>query len=335
MDIDQFVAQHRQDWARMVELTDRSRHRMTPEELHEFVALYQRSAGHLSYVRSAFHQPELVARLSQHVAAAAAALYGTRRRGGIGVFRQFVGATFPAAVWQLRRMVLVSAVLTFVPALALGIWFAGSPAALDRSAPAAVRQAYVSHDFAAYYRSEPASAFATEVYTNNVRVAALTFAGGVFLCIPTAYLLVENGANLGAAAGLFAAAGQQPKFWGLVLPHGLLELTSVVLAGAAGLRLGWTVIDPGDRRRTDALAEEGRRAVVVLIGTVFTLAAAGAIEGFVTGSGLPTALRVGIGVLGESVLLIYLGVLGPRSVDPSDLGPADADLSDVDPAIGR
>ena len=106
-------------------------------------------------------------------------------------------------------------------------------------------------------------------------------------------------------AGLFHAAGQAPKFLGLILPHGLLELTAVCVAGAAGLRLGWTIIDPGDRPRGVALAEEARQAMVIVLGLVVVFAAAGIIEGFVTGSALPTFVRVGIGVAAEVGFLLY------------------------------
>src|SRR5207247_6360313 len=136
------------------------------------------------------------------------------------------------------------------------------------------------------------------------------FAAGILLCIPTAVILLFNSINLGVAVGLFAAVGKLPLLLGLLIPHGLIELTSVVIAGGAGLRLGWTLIDPGDRTRRAALAEEGRRALVVVAGLVLVFAAAGTIEGFVTGSSLRTWARVGIGVTGEATLLSYLFIRG-------------------------
>jgi uncharacterized membrane protein SpoIIM required for sporulation len=163
----------------------------------------------------------------------------------------------------------------------------------------------VNEDFESYYSSEPSAQFASEVTTNNIQVGFLSFAGGIAGCLFTAYILVSNGANLGWAGGLFAAAGQQPKFWGLILPHGLLELTAVFIAGAAGLRLGWTLIDPGDRTRGQALVDEGRRAVVLVVGLIGVFAVAGVIEGFVTGSRLPTSVRVGIGVATECAFAAY------------------------------
>src|SRR6266699_2552864 len=223
---------------------------------------------------------------------------------------RFFAVTFPAALWHIRWFVAVATLVSVLPAVGIGIWLANSPAAVEATAPAAVREAYVNHDFEAYYSSAPASEFAASVFSNNVQVAFVALALWILLCVGTLYVLIVNGANLGIALGLFAAVGQQPKFWGLVLPHGMLELTSVFIAGAAGLRLGWTLIDPDDRPRLTALAEEGRRTVVIVVGLILTFAAAGAIEGFVTGRPWPTALRVGIGGIVEIAFLAYALTLG-------------------------
>ncbi len=312
MDIDQFLSRNTPTWYRLHQLTRRAGAgvgRLSGGELKELIALYQRTSGHLSYAQTNFNDPTLNARLSQELAASGAIIYGSRPRT-LRAAGEFFTRTFPAALWRIRAFVAVSAVLTLGPAIAIGGWLANSPSAVDASAPAAVRQAYVNQDFAAYYSSQPAATFATEVYTNNIKVAGLAFAGGILLGIPTALLLITNGATLGQAAGVFAAAGQSAKFYGLILPHGLLELTSVIIAGAAGLRLGWAVIDPGDRPRAIAIAEEGRRSVVLVLGVILTLAVAGIIEGFVTGSTLPTAVRVGIGVAVEVAFLLYAVLLG-------------------------
>jgi uncharacterized membrane protein SpoIIM required for sporulation len=213
----------------------------------------------------------------------------------------------------VRAFLVVSAALTFVPSVALGVWLAHSGAALDAAAPPALRAAYVDEESNHYYTDHPSAQFATKVFTNNVQVAMLAFAAGILLCVPTALILVQNGASLGLAMGLFAAAGKLPLLFGLLLPHGLIELTSVVVAGAAGLRLGWTIVDPGDRRRREAMAEEGRRAVVLVLGVACTLLVAGTIEGFVTGSALPTAVRVGIGVSVEVAFLLYAWAYGRRA----------------------
>jgi uncharacterized membrane protein SpoIIM required for sporulation len=312
MDLDRFLATNQPLWDRLAVLASRGSrgaNRLSAQEIDELVRLYQRTSSHLSYVRTYYRDPALTARLTGLVATAGAVVYGTRPKSLRAVGRFFT-TTFPAALWHNRRFVGVAAALFYVPAIAVGVWLANSPTAIDAVGPPALREAYLNEDFESYYSSHPASEFAAQVTTNNIQVGFLAFAGGILLCVPTAYLLVLNGASVGVPAGLFSAAGQNAKFYGLILPHGLLELTAVVIAGSAGLRLGWSLIDPGDRLRRDAVSEEGRRSVVLVLGLVATFAVAGTIEGFVTGSGLPTFLRVGIGVAVETAFVLYAVVLG-------------------------
>lgn len=312
MDLDRFLATNQPLWDRLGTLTakgTRGADRLTAGEIDELVRLYQRTSSHLSYVRTYYRDPALTARLTGLVATAGAVVYGARPKSLRAVARFFT-ETFPGALWHNRRFVAVAAALFYLPAIAVGLWLGNSPDAIEAVGPPALRQAYLEEDFESYYSSKPASEFAAQVTTNNIQVGFLAFAGGILLCVPTALLLLYNGANVGVPAGLFAAAGENAKFYGLILPHGLLELTAVVIAGSAGLRLGWSLIDPGDRLRRDAVMEEGRRSVVIVLGLVATFGIAGIIEGFVTGSGLPTVVRVGIGVVVEVVFLLYVFVLG-------------------------
>ncbi|MDP9452225.1 MAG: stage II sporulation protein M [Actinomycetota bacterium] len=325
MDLDRFLAEHAPAWERLEALVGRAERglrRLDARELEELVALYQRASTHLSLARTYLRDPGLVARLTGLVASAAAVIYGTRPRT-LRALGRFAATTFPAAVWHLRRFVAVSSLLLVVPALAMGLWLDSSPRAVDAAAPEAARQQFLEEDFEAYYSSAPAAQFATQVFTNNVRVAVLAFAGGILACIPTAVVLLTNGANIGVAGGLFAAAGQSPRFFGLILPHGLLELTAVAVAGGAGLALGWAWLVPGDRPRLDALAEQGRRAVVVVLGLIGAFAAAGLIEGFVTGRPWPTALRVGIGVAAWAAFALYLAAQGRRAAGAGLTGLLD------------
>jgi len=319
VDLDRYITAHRPAWDRLAHLARRGRrgsHRLSPAELDELVVLYQRVSGHLSHARSAYADPGLTTTLTRLVADANAVIYGARRPVRQAV-RDFVLVAFPSAVWRIRRFVAVAAALTLLPALAVGAWIATSDAALEASAPEAVRAAYVEEDFEAYYSSEPASQFAAEVTFNNIQVSITAFAVGILACIPTAGILAFNGANVGVAGGLFHAVGEWERFWGLILPHGLLELTAVIVAGGAGLRLGWTLVDPGDRTRAAALTEEGRRSVVVVLGLIGAFAVAGLVEGFVTGSPLPTWARVGIGVAVWASFGTYVVRLG-RAAEAGD-----------------
>ncbi|HEY8526833.1 MAG TPA: stage II sporulation protein M [Acidimicrobiales bacterium] len=340
MDIDRFIARNAPVWGRLEHLVvkaGRGGKGLTPAEVDELVALYQRVSSHLSHARTAYGDPALTGRLTRVVSRANGLVYGTRGRT-LGAVADFFAWRFPAAVWQSGRFLAVSAALLLLPALAVGTWLATSDAALEASAPDAVREAYLEHDFEDYYSSQPASAFASQVTFNNIQVSLYAFAGGILACLPTVFLLVFNGANVGAAGGLFADAGELGKFFGLILPHGLLELTAVVVAGAAGLRLGWSLIAPGDRTRGEAVGEEARRAVVIALGLVLAFVVAGLIEGFITGRGVPTALRVGVGVVAEALFVMWVVVQGPAATArgvTGDLGELDRGWDDLAAARER
>jgi uncharacterized membrane protein SpoIIM required for sporulation len=100
----------------------------------------------------------------------------------------------------------------------------------------------------------------------------------------------------------------------------LLELTAVFVAGGAGLRLGWTWIDPGNRGRAEALAQEGRSAGAIVLGLALVLLITGVIEAFVTPSGLSTVARVGVGIAVELLFLTYVFILGRRAVNAGETG---------------
>jgi uncharacterized membrane protein SpoIIM required for sporulation len=191
----------------------------------------------------------------------------------------------------------------------------------------------VGRDFVDYYSQNPAASFASQVWVNNAWVSLQVIASAVLLGVPIPYILLLNAANAGAIGGLMAAHGKADVFWGLVLPHGLLELTAVFLAAGAGMRLGWTVIDPGPRRRAQVLAEQGRAVLSVGLGLVVVLLVSGLIEAGVTPSALPTWARVGVGIIAEVLFLAYVVVFGRRALAAGETGDVERP-PDVAPSAG-
>lgn len=316
MDVDQFIRQNEPTWKHLERSlkrvsTIRRSNRLSGDELDDLIHTYQQVSSHLSYSRTWYGDTPLTARLTEIVGSARAAIYGPGERDG-NVIVAFFTKDFPLAAWRARKFIAIAAVLLLAPAIYVGVWMTFSDAALDASAPAALRESYVQKDFADYYSSQPAAQFSTQVLINNIQVSFMAYALGIFAGIGTVIVLIINGLGVGQAGGLFHAAGEAPRFWGLILPHGLLELTAVCVAGGAGLQLGWAMVSPGDRSRAAAIAEEGRSSVPIVIGLVLVFVTAGLIEGFVTPSGLPTWTRIGIGVLVEAAFLLYAFGLGRR-----------------------
>ncbi|QTD98905.1 stage II sporulation protein M [Streptomyces cyanogenus] len=324
MDLDVFVSVHRAEWDRLDALL-RRRRRLTGTETDELVALYQRTATHLSLIQSSAPDPQLTGRLSQLVARARSAVAGTRRASWRDVTR-FLSQGFPAAVYRTRHWWVPTALVSTAVAILLGWWIGTHPEVQSSiAAPGQLRElTRPGGEYETYYSSHPAAAFAAQVWTNNAQAAAMCLVLGVFLGLPVLWILFQNMLNLGVGFGLMSSAGRLDTFLGLVLPHGLLELTAVFVAAGTGLRLGWTLIDPGPRTRRAALAEEGRAAVGMAIGLALVLFVSGAIEGFVTPSGLPTWARIGIGVAAELAFLAYVYVLGGRAVRAGETGDVEA-----------
>lgn len=318
MDLDVFVAAHRAEWARLDELT-RRRRQLTGGEVDEFVAVYQRTAAQLAALQGAGLDLALAARLSSQLAAARAAVSGAQSSTWQSLGR-FVVISFPATAYRARWWWLGSAVGSILVAVLLGWWVARSPALQASLLPKSAANNLVRHQFSGYYSQYDAQSFALQVWTNNALVAAESVALGILLGIPVLYVLFQNAANGGILGGLMAAHGRSAEFWGLILPHGMLELTAVFLAAGAGMRLGWTIIDPGPRRRSEALAETGRATMTIVLGLIAVLAVSGVIEAFVTPSPLPSWARIGIGAIAEAVFLSYVIIFGRRAVAAGQTG---------------
>ncbi|ABD10140.1 hypothetical protein CcI156_06575 [Frankia sp. CcI156] len=331
MDLDAYVAVHRPEWVRLGRLVDKAGRprRMAPDELDELVELYQRTATHLSVIRSRSYDTTLVDDLTNLVARGRAAVGGAPDPGWHVVGR-FFAVTFPVAVYERRWWAVATALGSLLVALAVGLWVVhDAEVQANLRAPDAVAD-LCRHDFASYYTENPASSFASQVWTNNAWVAAQAVVSGVLLGLPTLLVMLLNALNLGVVGGYMSSCGESGQFFGLILPHGLLELTVVFVAGGVGLRLGWTIIAPGPRRRVEALAAEGRAAVAITMGMALVLAASGLIEAFVTPSGLPTAIRIGIGAVAFGGFIAYVRLYGGRAAAAGETGDIDTGRGGAD-----
>jgi uncharacterized membrane protein SpoIIM required for sporulation len=328
VDVDAFVLAHRGTWDRLDQLVKRRRS-LNGAEVDELVELYQRVSTHLSMLRSASSDSLLIGRLSSLVARARSVVTGAHAPLS-SMFVRFWTVSFPVVAYRTCRWWLGTAVVFLAVVLVVAMWVAGNPEVQAAIGTPSDIDELVNHDVASYYSEHPAAAFALQVWINNSWVSAQCIAMSVVLGLPIPLILFNNAANLGVIAGLMFQAGKGGILLGLLAPHGLLELTAVFLAGATGMRLGWSVIAPGDRPRGQVLAEQGRGVVSVAVGLVGVLLVSGLIEALVTPSPLPTFLRVGIGVIAEAAFLSYIVYFGGRAARAGETGDVD-DAPDVVP----
>jgi uncharacterized membrane protein SpoIIM required for sporulation len=328
VDVDAFVLAHRPTWDRLEDLVKRRR-TLTGAEVDELVDLYQRVSTHLSMVRTASSDSVLVGKLSGLVAQARAAVTGAHAPLW-SEFARFWTVSFPVVAYRSWRWWLASAVASLFVATIIGVWVSGNPEVQATVGTPSDIAELVNHDFASYYSDNPAGSFALRVWVNNSWVAAQCIGFAVLLGLPIPYILFQNAANVGVSAGLMFDAGKGDVFLGLLAPHGLLELTAVFLAAAVGMRLGWSVVSPGDRPRGQVLAEQGRAVVSVAVGLVAVLLVSGLIEALVTPSPLPTFMRIAIGVAAEIAFLTYVIHFGRKAVLAGETGDVD-DAPDLVP----
>ncbi|QFG69109.1 stage II sporulation protein M [Ornithinimicrobium pratense] len=322
MDLDALVGRRQGAWARLDALS--RRRRLTGAEADELLDGYQRAATDLSVVRSSAPDATVVSHLSALVARARAraARVPTASWAGVG---RFFAEDFPAALYRLRWWWGITAVVNVVVGLVLGWWLVRNPVVEQSLLSMEEVQTLVNVEFESYYSEHAASSFSTLVWVNNAWVAARCIGMGV-LGFPVVWVLWQNIANVAVVGALMHRHGRAEVFWGMITPHGLLELMAIFVAAGVGLRLFWAWVAPGPRTRLANLAREGRTAAGVAIGLVFVLLLSGVIEGFVTPSPLPTWARVGIGVVALLAFFAYVFTLGRRAVLRGATGDVGEDL---------
>ncbi|MGH8978697.1 MAG: stage II sporulation protein M [Acidimicrobiia bacterium] len=299
--LDEFVTERAPVWNELERLVDTARgkpSRLGADGVRRLGSTYRATTADLAIARRQFPGDPLLGRLERLVLRARTAVYHSAR--GSGTFGAFVTHGYWRRVRERIGLVAIALICLFGPALLGGYWAWRDPGAAIGVVPGQFQ--YVSEprtrgeDWGVSVDDQ--AAFSSEIFTNNIRVAILAFAGGILLGVGALYLLLYNGLILGATFGIAVGAGNGPPLFQQVLAHGILELSCIAVAGAAGMRMGWAIIDPGARPRSQALREEARAAAEMLLGTAAWLVIAGLVEGFVTPSGesLATVLTIGIGL---------------------------------------
>jgi uncharacterized membrane protein SpoIIM required for sporulation len=151
------------------------------------------------------------------------------------------------------------------------------------------------------------------IMTNNIQVSFLAFAGGMLAGIPSVYVLIFNGLMLGGISGLTFHHGVGWELWEFVIGHGVIELSMIFFAGAAGLMIGWAIIHPGYLKRSDAVVRAAREGLTLVLGCAVFLVLAGLIEGFISpNETIPTFVKWFVGIGSGILLYSYLFLAGRK-----------------------
>lgn len=314
-----FVEQYEDDWeafTRLVRSVDDGVDGASQPAL-DLPAAYRRLCHHYSLARSRRYSPALIRRLEELVWLGHQALY--RKRGSVRwrLFN-FITAGFPRALRRHRRYLLWSTILFVLPALSMGLACYIDPEIIYTvMSPDGVADMESMYDpgndrigRSGGRRSEPDFVMFGYYIYNNVGVGFRTFAGGILLGIGTVFLLLFNGLLLGGVAGHLSRLGYVDTFWPFVAGHSALELTAIVVCGAAGLMLAHGLVAPRRWTRLDALRERARQAVPLVVGAALMLLLAAFVEAFWSSSGAGTGIKLMVGGGLWLLVMAYLLLAG-------------------------
>jgi uncharacterized membrane protein SpoIIM required for sporulation len=331
-----FVERRQRDWSELEGLLGKSGPlpgrgltKLAPEQIGRVSPLYRDLCGDLSRAQAARYSAPLVEYLQGLTAAAHTVLYGPFAHAKRSRARTALVATlgaFPRAVRAHKRAMLLAALLFFVPFGAGALAALYEPSFAFRVVPEAMlrplTEAYAK-GFDAGRGSDEDALMAGFYVNNNVGIALRCFALGVFCGLGSAFYLVQNGLSIGAVLGYVASQGAGVNIITFIVGHGSLELGAIVLAGGAGLSLGWSIVAPGDRTRLASLQAVARDVLVIVCGAAVMLLMAAAIEAFWSSSSVPSSVKLGAGATLFALVVAYL-TLGGRASAPRSAGPGDA-----------
>ena len=316
MDLDAYSAAHREEWDRLARLA--AKRRFSGVEADELIDHYQSGASQLSVIRTTVGESAQGDRLSLSLSRARLRFTGASANV-LSQIPKFFAAQLPAALYSIRWLTLAVALATFVVAFIYAWWAISNPAVLAGLLTPEERRQFAEEDFIAYYSNYSGSSFTAQVWTNNAWVAAQAIGLGI-LGVFTPAVLLSNAQNLGLSAAIMSEFGHLDQFFLYIAPHGQLELYSIFVDGAAGLRIFWAWIAPGTRTRGQSLAHTGRALFTIVIGLALALLVSGVIEGFVTRQDWPWVIKIGIGTIALSAFLVYQWVVGGRAARAGETG---------------
>lgn len=304
----QFVQRRQADWKELEAALARLERASRLEELERVDRLYRRLASDLSAVQARYAGTDVEVFLTGLASRAYATIY--RRRPELGSdLRRFFSQTFPAEVRALKPELALSAAMLFGGML-LGILLVAWDDDVARTLlPQGMRDVVARRELwtdRALEQHAP-SELATEIFLNNLSVCFRAAAGGLTFGLLTVVVLFSNGLSIGAVYAHCAAHGLLPGILDFTSAHGPVELSVIVLTGAAGLAIARALIDPGELPRVEALRGQARKAIVVVLGSAPLLVGIGVIEGFVSpGDLFPTPVKAALGVALGASLWTYL-----------------------------
>jgi len=321
--MNRFINENKDNWQRLENLLElmgvSSIKSLSRMEVREFGELYRRAASDLAIARAETRDPKLINYLNSLVIRAHGKIYRAESQG-VNLVWQFFTKDFPNAFRRTWRYTALAFAIFMVFSTFSFILCYNDTKFADDLGVSQVR--FKAQDNIQWWKSlnEANQVGASGILTNNILVALMAFAYGAFFGIGTIYVLIQNGLSIGGVVGVCYQAN--PAFGNelvtFMVGHGVIELSCIFIAGGAGMLIGYSMINPGDLSRTQALKRNGLEAVRLAIGCASLLVIAGIIEGFLSPSELPAFIKFGTGILTGIAMYSYLFLVGREDEAPSE-----------------
>lgn len=246
---------------------------------------YMQLCQHLALAKQRMYDAALIEQLNKRVLAVYLELYRYQKGSRFNFF-VFLFQRFPLAIYRHRTYIYLALVLFLLPMILLGLWTYFDELAiyslLDSSDVRNIEQMYDSAaDKFGRERESDSDIYMFGFYImNNIGVAFRCFAGGLIAGIGSIYAIIFNGLHLGGVAGHLSRLGYNDTFFPFVVTHSAFELTAIIFSGAAGLKLGYSIINPKQFSRLTSLKMAGQEAIIFLYGIILMLLIAAFIEAF-------------------------------------------------------
>jgi uncharacterized membrane protein SpoIIM required for sporulation len=291
----------------------------TPESGARLAALYRRACEHLALARARAYPPYIVDRLERVTSAGHQLIYQQHEFGAARI-KQILARDFPRSVRQHRSYVAVATATFLLPTIVIALLVYWRPelilSVVNAETAASFEEMYSPNaDSIGRTRNASTDWMMFGFYIrNNIGVAFQCFAGGIFAGLGTLFFLAYNGAFSGALAGYLTERGLSSTFYSFIATHSSFELTAIVLAGAAGLRLGHALLVPGRQTRLQSLRQAANDSAVLLYGITAMLLVAAAVEAFWSSARwLPHTVKYSVAAVCWISVLGYLCFQGRRA----------------------
>ena len=319
MNVKQFVKMHREEWKQLEQLVltmSKRRNAITGDTITQYHRLYQKTAQNLSYSQTYFPNDEVTQYLNGLVSKSHNLLY----KDQVSSFKQirhFFSTKFIGLLVEQWKFVVVAMILFIIGAVGSFIAVMNDPLHIYAILPAEIAQGVNPDHLGEGNGAVDSSLMSASIMTNNIKVAIFAFAGGITFGLVTVYLLVYNGILIGALAALFWHHEKSYDFWAYIVPHGMIELTAIFIAGGAGLLMGYKLFVPGQYTRGFQLKHHAKRSVQLLLGTLPLFVIAGVIEGFITPAAISLEAKYIVAFLTVIGLILYV-VIGKLNLRKSN-----------------